>query len=137
MDTLLLGNLLARLHRDSLVNIDALLSGNITAHFVWFLSALLLRYLMTHLLGNINTHLVRNITADWEADLSLLGLGHIDTLFVRFLSAGPGYGNPDLVVALPLPPVLALFAVQSLTHRLNVGLNLSLELLRANLDKYI
>ena len=133
MNTLLLRNLLACLHRYPLVNIDTGLSWNFFAHLERFLCTFLLWNLMADLFRMINTDLSWDIIAHREAELTLLGLAHISTLLVWFLSACARDGDPDLVIPLPLPPVVTLLTVQGLAHCLNVGLHLSLHLVNTHL----
>ena len=94
--TLLLRNLLAGLHWDLLVNIDAQLFWHIMAFLIGFLGTFCLRNLMAHLLGNINTDLMRDVFTNWEGNLSLLGLGYISALFIRLLSTCFRDWNPHL-----------------------------------------
>ena len=102
MNTFLLGNLLARLDWDPLVDTDTGLPGHLLAHLEWFLGTFPLGYLVTDLLGNLHTNLPWHIIAHGVAELALLGLANIGALLIRLLSAGAGDGNPDLVIALAL-----------------------------------
>ena len=69
-------------------------------------------------------HLMWDILTDWVGDLSLLSFSHIHTFLVWLLLTSSRYGDPDLVIALSLPPEVALLAVLHLTLRLYEGLQL-------------
>ena len=75
--------------------------------------------------------LVGHVLAHGVGDLPLLGLGHVSAGLVRLLPAGAGDGHPDLVVALALPPVLALLGVLRAAHSLDVRLQLQLHVVAA------
>merc|ERR1719350_234046 len=75
--------------------------------------------------GDIATHGVGH--------LSRLLLSHIPALVMGVGLAGAGDGDPDLVVAVALPPVLAVLLVLSAALRLSVGLILRLVLVHTHL----
>ena len=132
VNTLLFWNLLACLDRYPLVDLDTGLSWHFLAHLERFLCTFLLWDFMTDLFWMIHTDLSWDIIADRIAELTLLGLADISALLIWLLPACAGDGYPHLVIALSLPPVVTLLAVQGLTHGLNVGLHLRLDLVHAD-----
>ncbi len=141
VDTFLFWNPLAGLDWDLLMHLDALFPGHICALLIRLLGTFLLRNLMADLFGHVHTHLVGHVLAHGVGHLPLLGLGQVRALLVWLLPTRAGNRNPDLrnktaqiildliksfsshlLVALPLPPVLALLLVFSLTDSLDVRL---------------
>merc|ERR1719323_1766118 len=103
----------------------ALLQGLVTAHLVRDLATSLSWHISTLLLGDITTHRVGH--------LPRLLFGHIPALVMGVGLAGAGDGDPHLVVALALPPVLAVFLVLGAALSLSVGLILRLVLVHTHL----
>ena len=88
----------------------------VNSDLVWHGLALLAGHLTAVLLGLV--------LAPGLHHLPLLGLAHLPAGVVRVGAAGAGDGGPDLVVAGPLPLVLAVLLVVSAALRLGVVLHL-------------
>merc|ERR1719323_1569008 len=129
----LLGDPLAHSHGALLVHcvtllhrpLAALLQGLVTAHLVRHLATSLSWHISTLLLGDIATHGVGH--------LSRLLFGHIPALVMGVGLTGARDGDPDLVVALTLPLVLAVLLVLGAALCLSVRLILGLVLVHTHL----
>merc|ERR1711936_301862 len=111
--------------RELLVLRMALLLWHLPAHLVWHVDANFFRHKRTFLLRDIMALLVGH--------LSSLGPRDLLARVVRNVLASSFYRRPHLVVACPLPSVLAVLFVLCRTIRLSVRLVLGLELLDADI----
>merc|ERR1719322_364955 len=106
----------------------------------WHLVTLFQRLVPADLVRNVSADLSRNISACMLGHilahrvrhLPLLGLGHLLAFVVGVVLAGAGDGDPDLVVAVSLPLVLAVLLVLGRALRLGVRLVLGLVLVHAD-----
>merc|ERR1719232_794151 len=108
------------------------LSGNLGTLLLRLVPANLVRNIPAHLSGNISARLFRNIIAHWVGHLPLLGFGHLLALIVGIVLASSRDGNPDLVVPVTLPLVLAVLLVQGGALGLGVRLVLRLVLVHTH-----
>ena len=131
--TNLLWHILADPDRNLLMDRLALLSWYLCTLLLRLRSAHLIWYIVTSFSWYISTALFRNISTLGVGHLSLLGLGYILALVIGVRLAGARYGDPDLVVALPLPVVLTVLFILGGAFCLCVGLILCPVLVNTNI----
>jgi hypothetical protein len=88
---------------------------------------------LTVISWNINTLFYWNIITDMERDQLLLGFWNILADIIRVGHTSPRNNNPDLLIALPLPPMTTMLLLQGDTFSLSVVLVLRPHLVLADL----
>lgn len=129
----LLGNLPAKSDRNFPCIHLTVFNWNSFTSFKRFSFTNLVRHLLALISWNINTLFYWNIIADRVGDQFLLGLWNILADIIRVGHTSAGNNNPDLLIPLPLPPVLTVLLVQGGALCLPVVLVLLPVLLHAHL----